>query len=112
VVERRAGGGVPCRPLDVGPAQRLLRAAGAADLPHANGCLTCPVFITTPAFLGQHRQHREQTRRLLTSATASGQLRLAEMNQQVLTDLDRIITALEPDDDPQLQQAKEAADAG
>jgi hypothetical protein len=71
------------------------------------------VFITTPAFLGQHRQHRQQTRRLLTSAMASGQLRLAEMNQQVLTNLDRIITALEPDDDdPQPQQAKEAADAG
>jgi hypothetical protein len=42
------------------------------------------VFITTPAFLDQHRQHREQTRRLLASATANGQLRLVEMNQQVL----------------------------
>jgi hypothetical protein len=62
------------------------------------------VFITTPAFLDQHRQHREQTRRLLATATANGQLRLVEMNQQVLTNLDRIITALEADDDPRPQE--------
>jgi integrase len=79
--------------------------------PHANACLTCPVFITTPAFLDQHRQHREQTRRLLATATANGQLRLVEMNQQVLGNLDRIITALEADRSPQPQQATEAADA-
>jgi integrase len=74
--------------------------------PHANACLTCPVFITTPAFLDQHRQHREQTQRLLATATANGQLRLVEMNQQVLTNLDRIIGALEADD------GQEVADAG
>jgi integrase len=74
--------------------------------PHANACLTCPVFITTPAFLDQHRQHREQTQRLLATATANGQLRLVEMNQQVLTNLDRIIGALEADD------GREVADAG
>jgi hypothetical protein len=34
------------------------------------------------------------------------------MNQQVLGNLDRIITSLEADDDPQPQQVKEAADAG
>jgi hypothetical protein len=38
------------------------------------------VFITTPEFLDQHRQHREQTRRVLTSATANSQLRMVEMN--------------------------------
>jgi integrase len=74
--------------------------------PHANACLTCPVFITTPAFLDQHRQHREQTRRLLATATANGQLRLVEMNQQVLTNLDRIIGALEANG------GQEVADAG
>jgi hypothetical protein len=79
--------------------------------PHANACLTCPVFITTPEFLDQHRQHREQTRRLLATATANGQLRLVEMNQQVLGNLGRIITALEADHSPQPQQATEAADA-
>jgi hypothetical protein len=58
------------------------------------------VFITTPEFLNQHRQHREQTRQLLATATANGQVRLAEMNQQVLGNFDCIITALEADHDP------------
>jgi hypothetical protein len=78
-------------------------------LKFSEACLTCPVFITTPEFLDQHRQHREQTRRLLATATANGQVRLAEMNQQVLGNLDRIIAALEADDDP---QAQVTADAG
>jgi integrase len=79
--------------------------------PHANACLTCPVFITTPAFLDQHRQHRAQTRRLLASAAANGQLRLVEMNQQVLGNLDRIIGALEADDG-ETEDGREVADAG
>lgn len=29
--------------------------------PHANACLTCPVFITTPEFLGQHREQLAHT---------------------------------------------------
>lgn len=79
--------------------------------PHANACLTCPVFITTPAFLDQHRQHREQTRRLLATATVNGQLRLVEMNQQVLTNLDRIIGALEADQG-EAEDGGQVADAG
>ena len=63
--------------------------------PHANACLTCPMFVTTPQFLPQHRSHRQQ---IVTAAEARGQARLVEMNQQVLTNLDRIITTL--DDDP------------
>jgi hypothetical protein len=60
-----------------------------------------------------YRQHREQTRRLLlANARANGQLRLVEMSQQVLGNLDRIITALEADDGAQCQRAKEAAGAG
>jgi integrase len=81
--------------------------------PHANACLTCPVFITTPEFLDQHHQHRAQTRRLIAAATARGQLRLAEMNQQVLANLDRIITALEADVTPlAASEGGEVADAG
>ena len=68
------------------------------------------MFITTPEFLGQHRAHREQTQQLFATATAKGQLRLAEMNQQVLGNLDRIITALEADQDS--AEAGEAAGAG
>jgi integrase len=79
--------------------------------PHANACLTCPVFVTTPEFLDQHRAHREQTRRLLETANANGQLRLAEMNQRVLLSLDRIITALQASNDPQAN-LEAATDAG
>ena len=28
--------------------------------PHANACLTCPMFVTTAEFLPQHRSHRQQ----------------------------------------------------
>jgi hypothetical protein len=79
--------------------------------PHANACLTCPVFITTPEFLDKHRQHREQTRRLIATATANGRLRLAEMNQRVLANLDRIITTLEVSEDvgADLQAATDAS---
>ena len=63
--------------------------------PHANACLTCPMFLTTGEFLPQHRQQRQQTLQLITAAEARGQERLAEMNRQVLHNLDNIITALD-----------------
>jgi integrase len=65
--------------------------------PHANACLTCPMFVTTPEFLPQHRHHRQQILQIITAAEARGQQRLAEMNHQVLGNLDRIITTLEHD---------------
>jgi len=68
--------------------------------PHANACLTCPMFITTPEFLAQHHQHRQQALQIITTARARGQARLAEMNQQVASNLDKIITALENDPAP------------
>ena len=66
--------------------------------PHANACLSCPMFITTAEFLPEHRQHRQQVVQIITAAEARGQQRLIEMNQQVLTNLDRIITALDNDE--------------
>jgi integrase len=63
--------------------------------PHANACLTCPMFLTTGEFLPQHHAQRQQVLQIKTAAEAKGQARLAEMNQQVLTNLDRIITTLE-----------------
>jgi integrase len=78
--------------------------------PHANACLTCPVFITTPEFLPQHHQQRARTLELIATAEAGGQTRMVEMNRQVLGNLDRVITALEAGDDPDL--AEGAADAG
>jgi len=58
-------------------------------------CLTCPMFLTTPEFLPQHRAQRHQTLELITAAEARGQHRLAEMNRQVLGNLDTIITSLD-----------------
>jgi integrase len=78
--------------------------------PHANACLTCPVFITTPQFLPQHHQQRARTLQLIATAQAGGQTRMVEMNRQVLGNLDRIITALEAGADPDLVEG--TADAG
>ena len=58
-------------------------------------CLTCPMFLTTGEFLPQHRNQRHQTLQLITAAEARGQQRLAEMNRQILHNLDNIITALD-----------------
>jgi integrase len=62
--------------------------------PHANSCLTCPMFLTTPEFLPQHHAQRQATLQIITTAQAAGQARLAEMNKQVAANLDKIITAL------------------
>jgi integrase len=75
--------------------------------PHANSCLTCPMFVTTTEFLPQHRAQRQATLQIVTAAEANGHARVAEMNKQVAANLDKIITALE--DDPDSHQA--AADA-
>ena len=92
--------------------QRLSRAVqalpnGYCGLPlvrrcqHANACLTCPLFITTAEFLPGHRRQHQQTLQIISAAQARGQARMAEMNQQVAGSLQRIITALEADQDPQ-----------
>lgn len=75
--------------------------------PHANACLTCPMFLTTADFLPQHRSHREQVVQIISAAEARGQTRLVEMNHQVLANLDTIITTLA--DEP--QPSSEVADA-
>ena len=67
--------------------------------PHANSCLTCPMFITTSEFLPQHRQHRSQVHQIISAAEARGQTRLVEMNRQVADNLEKIITALQDDTD-------------
>jgi ferredoxin len=63
--------------------------------PHANACLTCPLFITTAEFLPEHHQQLVATRELITKADAAGQTRLAEMNRAVETNLLTIIDTLE-----------------
>ncbi len=55
--------------------------------PHANSCLTCPMFLTTAEFLPQHRQHHQQTLQIISTAEARGQTRMVEMNRQVADNL-------------------------
>jgi site-specific recombinase XerD len=79
----------------------------AKSCPHANSCLTCPMFLTTAEFLPQHRQQHRQTLQIISAAEASGQTRMVEMNRRVAGNLGKIITALEEDDD-----LGQVADAG
>jgi integrase len=65
--------------------------------PHANACLTCPLFITTADFLPEHRRQLETTRELIARAEASGQARMAQMNRAVEGNLLTIISALGAD---------------
>ena len=96
--------------------QRLSRATqalpnGYCELPmvqvcpHANSCLTCPMFVTTAEFLPQHHAHRQQTLQIISAAEAAGHARVAEMNRQVAGNLDKIITTLEAEG----QDGEEAA---
>lgn len=74
--------------------------------PHANACLTCPVFLTGPEFLPELREQRGHTLALIDVSQRNGQARVVEMNQQVLTNLDRMISEAEKD------ELEDAADAG
>jgi hypothetical protein len=65
--------------------------------PHANSCLTCPMFVTTPEFLPHRRAQRRETLQIISAAEAAGHARVAEMNKPVAVNLDKIITALEAD---------------
>ncbi len=76
--------------------------------PHANACLTCPMFVTTPEFLPRHHEHRQQVLQIIGAAEARGQTRLAEMNRQVLGNLESIITTLQAGPGP---AERETADA-
>ena len=71
------------------------------------GVQTCALPIS-PEFLPQHREHRQQVLQIITAADARGQSRLAEMNRQVLGNLDNIITTLQADSGP---TERETADA-
>ena len=68
--------------------------------PHANACLTCPVFLTGPEFLPELREHRGRTLTLIQTADTAGRSRVAQMNRQVLTNLDQMINGIETDHAP------------
>lgn len=75
--------------------------------PHANACLTCPVFVTGPEFLPELRDQRTRTLTLIDNATTCGHTRVAEMNRQVADNLTRMIDQMQ--EDPGL--GEETADA-
>ena len=77
--------------------------------PHANSCLTCPMFVTTEEFLPQHHAHRNTTLQIISAADAAGHSRVAEMNRQVVSNLDKIITALKVDDGGREEAAASAS---
>lgn len=62
------------------------------------------MFLTGPEFLPELREQQQRTVTLIDKAEADGHRRVAEMNQQVLANLDRMITELAAAD-------AEAADA-
>lgn len=63
--------------------------------PHANACLTCPVFLTGPEFLPELREQQQRTLTLIDVSERNGQARMVEMNQQVLANLNRMISEVE-----------------
>jgi len=73
--------------------------------PHANACLTCPVFLSGPEFLPELREQRHRTLTLIQAATGNGQTRVAEMNQQVLANLDKMIGGIEKDNEAEIPDA-------
>ena len=77
--------------------------------PHANACLTCPVFLTGPEFLPELLEHRGRTLTLIQTAETAGHARVAQMNQQVLTNLDRMIQGVQTPD--ALTDSGEVSDA-
>lgn len=56
---------------------------------------TGPRALSRAEFLPQHYQQRQQVIQIISATEARGQQRLAQMNRQVLGNLDQIITVLE-----------------
>jgi integrase len=66
--------------------------------PHANACLDCDHFMTSKDFLPILRQQHEEHARFVSKAEREGHLRIAEINQRPMRNLERIIAAVEEDD--------------
>ncbi len=72
----------------------------------SNACLTCPVFLSGPEFVPELREQRHRTLTLIQAAADNGQTRVAEMNQQVLTNLDKMIGEIENDNETESADAR------
>jgi site-specific recombinase XerD len=58
--------------------------------PHANSCLTCPMFLTTAEFLPQHRAQHRQALQIISTAEARGQARAHERNRKLAEENQRL----------------------
>jgi integrase/recombinase XerD len=67
--------------------------------PHANACLTCTHFRTSPEHLPTHKREQHETEKIIEKAKANGWDRMVEMNEQKLTNLNNIIAGLEGGED-------------
>ncbi|MEM9447823.1 MAG: site-specific integrase [Cyanobacteria bacterium P01_E01_bin.6] len=67
--------------------------------PHANACLTCTHFRTSAEHLPEHKKQLKQTDKLIEKAATNGWLRQIEMNIQVKSNLENIISGLEEGSD-------------
>lgn len=56
------------------------------------------MFLTGPEFLPELREHRGRTLTLIDKAETNGHTRVAQMNQQVLANLDTMITQVDHED--------------
>ena len=90
------------------PFEGLLVGAVCDEDRAGEACLTCPLFVTTAEFLPQHRAQHATTLEIISVAEARGQTRMAQMNQQVARNLEKIITALENDEGGNPKMAADA----
>jgi len=67
------------------------------------------MFLTTAELLPQHHAQRQQVLQIMAAAEAKSHRRLLEMNQQVLANLDRIITTLQEDPRASSEQVTDAS---
>lgn len=67
------------------------------------------MFLTGPEFLPELLEHRGRTLTLIQTAETAGHARVAQMNQQVLTNLERMIKGVQTPDAP--TDSGEVADA-
>jgi len=62
---------------------------------HANACLYCPLFITTPDYLPVLRQQRAEHKQMIDLAREQGYQRIVEKNEKPIQTLDKLIARLE-----------------
>ncbi|MEA5516958.1 tyrosine-type recombinase/integrase [Nodularia sp. UHCC 0506] len=67
------------------------------DCSKGNACLQCGDFRTTKEFLDKHKEHQERTRKALEVATNNNWKRQVQINEEVLSNLNKIINELEKD---------------